>query len=135
MSAFIVDKEHIDRIVSAASAANKLPRPGSENEIGRMLWRENLISVAARYPGDGDGDRPGPSDFKDSDVDTYVWTPTDIITGNALRKTLACLRYQSCEHDGWPTSAACAFIERLMPAEDMSARGKQLEEATPWGGP
>jgi hypothetical protein len=107
MSAWIVSKEHIDRIVSAAVAADVIS-VAAANAAGRMLWRENLLSVSHRYPSDtGNGDRPGPIDFKDSDVDTYVWEPTDIITGNALRKTLACLRYQSCEHDGWPTSEAC----------------------------
>ncbi len=83
MSAFIVDKEHIDRIVSAAVASDAISAAAA-NAAGRMLWRENLLSVAHRYPYDtGNGDRPGPCDFKDSDVDTYVWQPTDILTGNA----------------------------------------------------
>ncbi len=102
MSAFIVDKEHIDRIVSAAVASDAISAAAA-NAAAR---RENLASVAHRYPYDtGNGDRPGPCDFKDSDVDTYVWQPTDILTGNALRKTLACLSYQSCEHDGCKPAA------------------------------
>ena len=75
MSAWIVSRKHIDYIVAAAIQAELISM--SPDETGRMLWRECLASVAYRYPGDtGNGDRPGPVDFKDSDVDTYTWTET-----------------------------------------------------------
>ena len=133
MSAWIVSKEHIDYVVSAA-VANKLIAVSEADDTGRMLWRENLYSVGYRYPGDkGNGDRPGPNDFRDSDVELYVWEKTDVLTGNALRKTIGCLEYQSCEHPGWTASEAAKLLARLKPAEDKTPRGKKMEEATPWG--
>jgi hypothetical protein len=133
MSAFIVRKKHIDYVVTAAVAAKAIPASEAD-ETGRMLWRENLNSVAHRYPRDtGKGDRPGPRDFQDSDVETYVWEETAVLKGNSLRETIGCLNYQSCEHPGWHTSEAYQLLELLKPAEDKSPRGKQEENATPWG--
>jgi hypothetical protein len=36
---------------------------------------ENLHSVAYSYPADPDGDRTGPIDFNDRDVDAYHFRP------------------------------------------------------------
>tara|TARA_Y100001963_G_scaffold122057_1_gene171106 strand:- start:78 stop:638 length:561 start_codon:yes stop_codon:yes gene_type:complete len=41
--------------------------------LGRVLWSLNLDAVKARYPGDRDGQRPGPNDFRDCDVQKYEW--------------------------------------------------------------
>lgn len=132
MSAFIVSKRHIDVIVSRAqievtgpdgsplSWSNGTPEGGqypktiTTDELGRMLWGENLKSVIARYPGDRDGHRPGPAGFRDLDVLTYravlvVPFPTRIEVLKALDR----LEYQSCEHEGWKTSEAAAFCEAL----------------------
>lgn len=128
MSAWIVSKRHIDYIVTAAIQAELISM--SPDETGRMLWRECLASVAYRYPGDtGSGDRPGPVDFRDSDVDTYTWTETPVLTGGALAKTLGCYRYQSCEHPGWEDSEAAALIEKLNAPVD----GADYPDSVPWG--
>jgi hypothetical protein len=106
------------------------------DETGRMLWRENLKSVAYRYPDDGDGDRPGPDAFRDSDVDSYTWAKTKLLNGAALYKTLACYTYQSCEHPDWADSEAQALTARLMPerAKLESWRHAALDNDTiPWG--
>jgi hypothetical protein len=132
MSAWIVSKRHIDYLVTAA-VANEIVPYSKANETGRMLWKENLLSVAYRYPRDGDGGRPGPASFRDAHVDTYEWEPMPILSGNALGKTIACLSYQSCEHPDWEQSEAHNLLVRLRPAEDTTARGKEEEEATPWG--
>jgi hypothetical protein len=108
----------------------------SADETGRMLWRENLKSVAYRYPDDGDGDRPGPDAFRDSDVDSYTWAKTKLLNGAALYKTLACYTYQSCEHPDWADSEAQALTARLMPerAKLESWRHAALDNDTiPWG--
>lgn len=74
MSAWIVSKTHIDYLVTALIRAELTDK--SPDEAGRMLWRECLASVAWRYPNDGDGGRPGPVGFHDSEVDTYTWAET-----------------------------------------------------------
>lgn len=125
MSAWIVSKLHIDYMVTAiikAELTDKTP-----DDLGRMLWAENLASVAYRYPGDGDGERPGPMDFKDSDVKTYTWAETPLLTGKALKTTLGCYDYQSCEHNGWPASESCAIVTKLYNSLDDSGPD------APWG--
>jgi hypothetical protein len=127
MSAWIVSKTHIDYIVTAAVHAELITT--TPDEAGRMLWRECLRSVASRYPADRDGERPGPADFRDGDVDTYTWQETPVLTGGALAKTLGCYRYQSCEHEGWETSEAARLIEKLYAPVD----GQPYDDAVPWG--
>ncbi len=127
MSAWIVSKEHIDYIVTAlirAELTSKTP-----DETGRMLWRECLASVAWRYPADAPGDRPGPVDFRDSDVDTYTWAETPELTPGGLAKTLGCYQYQSCEHPGWEGSEAYAITTKLRDALGDVA----YDDSVPWG--
>lgn len=127
MSAWIVGKLHIDYLVTAVIHAELTCM--NPDEIGRMLWRENLASVAYRYPGDDDGDRPGPADFGDSDVDTYTWTETPLLEGGALGKTIGCYDYQSCEHPGYEESEAKRVIDQLRKPVD----GLPYPGDVPWG--
>lgn len=128
MSAWIVSEKHIDYMVTAVIRAELVA--DNPDEIGRMLWRECLASVAYRYPNDGDGERPGPVDFKDSDVDTYTWTETDELDAPELATTLRCYDYQSCEHPGYKTSEAKAIVDKL-----LAGMGKVDWEGStaPWG--
>lgn len=111
MSAFIVDRELIDLLVTA-----HLPyaEDGTvPDEVGRMLWRENLRSVAYRYPGDVDGMRPGPANFRDGDVESYVFRlRREGKIGEALDS------YQSCKHREWEASDARRFCVQLAGALD-----------------
>lgn len=128
MSAWIVSKKHIDYLVTAAIQAELLDGI-SPDECGRLLWRENLLSVADRYPDDTDGTRPGPVGFRDADVLTYTWTETPVLTGGALGKTVGCYRYQSCEHPEWDGSFADVLTERLYaPVEHLD-----YPDDVPWG--
>lgn len=132
MSAFIVSRRHIDVLVSGAEMAvgtrggylltwqtergtwRRFPGSVSADELGRLLWAENLKSVAARYPSDQDGERPGPIGFRDADVATYV-------ASSARRrrplvevlKALDCYEYQACESEGWATSEAFAVCQQI----------------------
>lgn len=114
MSAFIVDREDIDVIVTALNAAGIVDGGLGADSAGRMLWAENLRSLMYRYPNDGDGERPGPIDFRDSDVDTYTWTPrADGLDPKRLAEVIGCYRYQSCEHPEWESSQAYAITARF----------------------
>ena len=140
MSAFIVHKATIDAIVTAwINLGGHYSRPHERRpkatEIGRMLWAENYRSVAYRYPGDGD-DLPGP--YPSPDVEAYEYEPVpwesgiDLVGKLArLGQLLACYEYQSCEHEGWTESKACAFIGRLR--SEALARLYPDDDARYWG--
>ncbi len=137
MSAWIVSRQHIDVMVDAAIRSG-LVEASQADEVGRMLWKENLVSVAYRYPRDKDGKRPGPTDFRDADVDTYTFTPlpkeiVDVWNLNpdaALAKTVGCYEYQSCEHPGWRDSPACALSSRLC---ELVREHDGYGDCIPWG--
>jgi hypothetical protein len=117
VSAFIVDRADIDVLVTGLNAVG-LIGPGVCDEIGRMLWRENLRSLQHLYPNDRDGQRPGPIDFRDSDVDTYEWTPNAAgLDPVQLRETAHTYGYQSCEHPGWAESTAATALAALAETE------------------
>ena len=151
MSAWIVDREHIDvlivaglrgprgQAVSPDSAWHALRwfdaepdvRNGldwyqehrreltamSADDVGRMLWLENVASVAHRYPNDGPNDRPGPRDFCDADAEIYSYRdPGYRPSAGEILQTIGCYVYQSCEHPGWRSSEARQFCDALQDA-------------------
>jgi|GEM_PF-453587 len=90
------------------------------DRVGRMLWWENLRSVAYRYPDDcdiGDEDAagwPGPAGFTVYECETYTHrsrlfhlNPVHVLSA------IKGYEYQSCEHPDWKTSEARAFCEEL----------------------
>lgn len=80
MSAYVVEKKTIDRIVTYLKDTNKTHDP---NALGQMLWDLNIKSVNSVY------DEQGPTDtYK------YNWMPTRKIQ---VLKSMACFLYQSCE--------------------------------------
>ncbi len=122
MSAWIVAREHIDVLLSAAlpdftwySGPNFEHRHHLDHtntdEVGRMLWAENVASVAHRYPDDTDETRPG----HPFDVDRYTYRPYGAYVPTPVEalKAIGCYEYQSCEHPGWRTSVACAYVRAL----------------------
>ncbi len=113
MSAWMVSKSHID-IMLRGMIDRGLPEQKA-TDVGRMLWNENLKSLQYRYPNDGDGDRPGPVSFRDSDVETYEYTDPGYGPSNAeLRSILNCYSYQSCEHPGWESSDSYDYVGDLL---------------------
>jgi len=132
MSAFMVGRDHIRFLVSAAERFQFIQGIGKEkfswywsgarhyvedrddfSRIGQVLWGENLESIHARYPDTiKRPDRtPGPIG------ETYIYTHSRPWKGQinpiAVLKAIACLRYQSCEHDGWGKSEAYAILQAL----------------------
>lgn len=115
MSAWIVSKQHIDTLVTAALAW-ELAVIEQADEIGRMLWQENLNSIHARYPDTiAGGEYPGPIGFLPSDVEDYRF---ELVPGRVdpevVHVAARCYRYQSCEHGDWNTSHARAWNETLL---------------------
>jgi hypothetical protein len=143
MSAYIVDKVHIDVLVSLAiqgrtpsrlrwyhDDTSHEARWDNADDVGRMLWRENLASVAYRYPDDTSGKRPGPCDLADADIEAYThaahgYQLTPVEGLQAIRG----YEYQACEHPGWHGSEAYAFCDALRRCLISRLRGS---DDAPW---
>jgi hypothetical protein len=130
MSAYVVDRAHIDAIVGTALCPTNHGGSGlCDPDTGRILdlsdadwagvelWSENLRSVAYRYPDDVSGERPGPVDLTDEEVYAYTfpkdWQRFRILTAVETLKAIRGLEYQSCEHPEWETSWAYKFLQML----------------------
>ena len=152
MSAFICQPEHFGILAAYAifsdyqGRATALPEwvvPGepvlTAQRIARELAAENIRSVAARYPDDQDGDRPGPGGLTDAQIleAAALWAGHYIAGGDAAEVGLAtrlklcdCLAYQSNKTDEWATSKAREQLRRI--------RGTSVEtvpgyDRAPWG--
>ena len=153
MSAWIVSKEHIDAMVSAAlvcaqenrssfrwydadgNHSHELTYTDTEKatKVGAMLWAENLASINARYTDtiDHPENCPGPVGFNGvSSVANYTLKRTPRIPPVAILKAISCYEYQSCEHAGWKTSQAYQFCASLR--DHMISMLPGYDEA-PWG--
>lgn len=143
MSAFIVDREHIDALVTLAikgpsggavspdtawhgvrwyrdvtnmSLADIVRADYSNADtLGQMLWTENVRSIHARYPDTLEGGTyPGPVDFSPEQVMSYVWPMRgQRLTAVGGLKALDGYEYQTCEHAEWPESEAYRFCDSL----------------------
>ncbi len=151
MSAYIVDKNHVLYLLGAADSRScrgnygpltwyhndehhKLPSDDEAlAEVGNMLWMENVKSVSARYPNESSGTLPGPKGggfvITPNDVNRILWDRFDPVQ---VIKACDCFNYQSCEHEGWKTSEAFAFIESLRHSAWGHLPGYESAE---WGAP
>jgi hypothetical protein len=109
MSAYVVEKDLIDTLIAGALRA-KLFRFNDANTWGKVLWRENVKSVAYRYQL-ATRDPKELADYE-RDVAAYEYEPCEAIAP-AVVDAIDCLDYQSCEHDEWQSSAAFDLLERL----------------------
>jgi hypothetical protein len=108
MSAFVVSKGDIDAIVTIALELGVSTRPA--NLLGRLLWEENVKSVAYRYnmPARHADENAGYL----ADIEAYRFEPVTL-EARAARAVVDCYDYQSCEHDGWEASEARRVIGHL----------------------
>ena len=134
MSAFMVGREHIAYLVSAAQKmahtrygfkwywkdeSFKMDTCDRDQagRVGQMLWDANLESINARDP-----DTVGkPVNIPGRVGETYIYAHSrpwrmDEIGHVQLFKAIQCLMYQSCEYAGWETSQALAFLRALSSA-------------------
>lgn len=106
MSAFVVTKFHIDAIMTAAL---NYETPGIDRhtatDVGRVLWIENVRSVASRYPGGIEATEIGTRR-----AEVYVHKAVAVPGIVETAKLIDSLEYQSSEHDGWARSEALAWL-------------------------
>lgn len=132
MSAFVVDKKHIDLMVSAIVNGTRdgvIPaRPYDPNRIGQMFVSENVESVSYRYPRDNvsKGELPGPGGPNAYYLAPYTYAdPVYRPTSAELYMAIRCLDYQSCEHPGWQNSEAyqhCRDLQREIESKVPAAK-------------
>lgn len=124
MSAYVVDKAHIDALVKAAlgqrqdfrywhNEEHKRVDSNNAEEIGAMLWNENVRSVSYRYPSDSLESLPGRIDSPWLTPYTYSFMRTPYREPVAVLKAIDCYEYQSCETPDWEQSEAFAFCRAL----------------------
>jgi hypothetical protein len=123
MSAYVVDKELIDKLIAGGLSA-RLFRPKDATEKGQMLWRENVTSVSFRYnlP---TRDATELAQYE-GDVEAYEFTPCEF-TPREIDEAIDCLDYQSCEHDGWTASEAYALLRDIRIAFPAAPRRVQVK--------
>ena len=131
MSAYMVDREHIRFLVSAARRfARKdsfgwashdgpwAPFPHESQDaasaLGQLLWTTNLDSIEARYPDTKDT----PAGIPGRIGEVYIYShakdwPSDMIDMVQVLKSVACYEYQACEYEGWEKSDAKAICNAL----------------------
>jgi hypothetical protein len=150
MSAYIVDKEHVQYLVESAMQSasggafrwfhgdqwRELQKGDKERaaEVANMLWCENIKSVSHRYPHESSDTLPGPCDHSNftveaSDFKGIRWlhfVPVQVA------KACDCYEYQSCEHREWETSEAKAFTDSLRESQWRRLNGY---DAADWGAP
>jgi hypothetical protein len=147
MSAWVVDKGHIDVLVKAAENAKDFSSPFSwvddngrenalvgadaRNKLGQALVDACVKSVSYRYPQDdvSKGELPGPIDAYYTEPYSYR-EPGFNPTPGEVFKAVDCYDYQSCEHPDYYESAVHKALQRVTAHYQSKVAG--YEEA-PWG--
>jgi hypothetical protein len=142
MSAYICNPEHIG-VLAAFAALNDCQiydwRTGSlistAQAVAKGLARENIRSVAYRYPNDKDGSRPGPC-LLDADIEEaaaiyaahFVTRPQKLKPVQVFKLSQG-LSYQSCETDDWTMTLAARQLDWI---NNEAARQLPGYEAADW---
>lgn len=144
MSAYMVNREHIRYLITAAKnitnvfrwyykdECNELLRDDRETatKTGQMLWDANMESIVARYPGTKPDNVPGMIG------ETYIYVHNRDYHGEIdpvqVIKACDCFDYQACEYDDWKKSNAKAFIDSLRSDAWHNLPGYDAAE---WGSP
>ena len=123
MSAYIVDHDHIDALLSYAiqhnvryvvrdpvAACIEITKQNA-TEIGRILLDENDRSVRSRYPGFSADELPGTIGEDAAKYKFRLWpAPGDAMT---ILKACEGYDYQACETDDYETSLAAIIIRAI----------------------
>lgn len=148
MSAFICQPEHFGILAALTvlpdhKGRTALPEwvvPGepvlTAQRVARELAAQNIRSVAARYPNDKDGDRPGPTGLTDAQIleAAALWAGHYAANGDAAEVSQAtrlklcdCLAYQSYETGDYEQTLAFKQLKqirgttlRIVPGYDLA---------------
>lgn len=125
MSAFVCHHDTFDLLATAYQqfASHRSDSDLPTADVATILRDENIRSVRARYPDANLADECG--------VESYRYRPvTDRIDPIVVLKSIACLDYQSCETDDWPTTRAYRLLETI---KDRAIWRLPGMDAAPWG--
>jgi len=144
MSAYIVDKITMDRVLTAIQRETLKPNGPQSfgglpivllsqlTDLGRALFKMNRDAIEARYGDRDPADMPGPCDLSDIH-DNYEFADQSNSTSEAqAAMSVRCLRYQCCEGD----VDECELYKALDDlAEELKARPVHAAEAqaAEWG--
>lgn len=133
MSAYMVDKEHIDVLVCLLlSLPRYVGNVGSEtpNRLGAYLVAANLAGVQARYPDciENPEDTPGPCAQYWEEPYQFTQQPYRLTAVEALA-AIAGYRYQCSDSDEWSTTPAYGLLQDLQEALIRNLPGY---DAAPW---
>lgn len=122
MSAYIVDHDHIDALLSYSiqqQVRYTVPETNAcveitlnnATEIGRILLDENERSVRSRYPGCCDDELPGTIGQNAACYKFRRWP----VPGDAMAMLKACdgYDYQACETEDYEQSLAATIIRAI----------------------
>lgn len=115
MSAYFVDKSVIDALVTAADRIHPMSH-GKATTLGRVLWRENVFSLAYRYPAT---ETQWANEFARAADYTFE---INRLENSAVLDAINEYDYQSCEHPGWEKSASFRFMIALREAYRLRAK-------------
>lgn len=137
MSAFIVNKAHINAMVTLAmqerltwylGQVRREINPDNINAVGQMLLDECVHAVSCRYPDDTVASLPGMANAEW--LIPFEWIPLcRIPTPVEAIKLTHCYHYQSIEDPDFDTTEAKVFCESL--EATMISKLPGYEEA-PW---
>ena len=121
MSAYIVDHDHIDALLSYAiehhvtyvTPTRSLVEITKINatEIGRILLDENERSVRHRYPDSGPDDLPGTIGEDSASYKFREWASP--LAPMTILNACDGFDYQACETDDYDQSLAATIINRI----------------------
>ncbi len=138
MSAYIVEKNHIQYIMAAVQSPTIRFDFTYEDEdgnwvtvakgdfdatakLGNILWQANAVGVNARY-----NDNEAPEELTSRDVQLFPIDPMQLL------RSLDCLEYQSCDAASWQDSVAAGIVRRLIKLAYQSLPGYT---SAIWGAP
>ncbi len=101
----LLNKEHIDVLVTAAIVAN-LIEEDQASSLGDLLWQENVKSLHYRY---GDA-----NEFWDlAAPGSYRFQPTPVENPFYVFKQISVYENQASEHDTYWESDACRVMDTI----------------------
>lgn len=142
MSAFVCSPSHIGLLAAYAVKTSSVIHVWREptwletaQQVAKELARENIRSVAARYPNDKDGERPGPC-LKDDDIldasacyAAHYLDNWDTPEPVQILSMCQCFDYQACETEDWRATKAHQQINWIKSAAIRCLPGY---DAAPW---